>query len=259
MGIADNLKNGTVKREDLWITSKFFNQEWDSVSEALEGTLKDLQIEYVDAFLTHWPIQNTPNMTTPPKPYNLEELFTVHQTLYAQEVAGLTKSIGICNCSMKKMKDLIALSDKAKISRPGILQNEIHPYFQQTKLLEFCNANDIVLTGFMPLGSPERPARSRRDDDPVVMEDPVFKQIAEECGKSVAQVIIRWHLQRGTVCIPKATEEWMIKQNMETLEFELSDKQMDCIDKLDKNFRYHRGEFWGWKENMDWQELWDWE
>ena len=160
---------------------------------------------------------------------------------------------------MKKMKDLIALSDKAKISRPGILQNEIHPYFQQTKLLEFCNANNVVLTGFMPLGSPERPARSRRDDDPVVMEDPVFKQIAEECGKSVAQVIIRWHLQRGTVCIPKATEEWMIKQNLETLDFELSAEQMDSIDKLDKNFRYHRGEFLGWKENMDWQELWDWE
>ena len=86
--IADNLKDGTVKREELWITSKFFNQEWDSISDALEGTLKDLQIDYVDAFLIHWPIQNTPNMTTPPKPYNLEELFTAHQRLYEQEVAG---------------------------------------------------------------------------------------------------------------------------------------------------------------------------
>merc|ERR1712129_213834 len=169
--------------------------------------------------------------TTPPKPYNLDELFVAHQTLYEQEVAGLTKSIGICNCSMKKMKELIALSDKAKISRPGILQNEIHPYFQQKQLLEFCNANDIVLTGFMPLGSPERPARSRRDDDPVVMEDAVFKQVAEECGQAVAQVIIRWHLQRGTVCIPKATEDWMIKQNLETLDFELSaDQWLALID-----------------------------
>eukprot|EP01083_Nonionella_stella_P035559 97019_1 len=257
--IADNLRNGTIKREDLFVTSKVFNHEWDKASEALESSLKDLQLDYVDAFLIHWPFQNFPNMTEPKKAYDIEPLYATHKALYELEVPGLTRSLGICNCSVKKMKELMALCDKDKISRPGLLQNEIHPYFQQTKLLQFCQSEDIVLTGFMPLGSPERPARSRRDDDPTVMEDPELHAIAKESGYSVAQVIIRWHLQRGTVCIPKATEEWMIKQNLETLDFVLSDEHMKRIDRLDKHFRYHRGEFLGWREDMEWQELWDYE
>jgi len=257
--IADNIKNGVVRREELFVASKYFNDEWESIGGALESTLKDLQLEYVDSFLTHWPLQNTPNMSTEPLPYDLHRLFAAHSKLFEQEVAGLTKSIGICNCSTKKMSDLIALCDAAQISRPAILQNEIHPYFQQTKLLEFCRENKVVLTGFMPLGSPERPARSRRDDDPVVLKDPVFQEIAEECGHSAAQVIIRWHLQRGTVCIPKATEEWMIRQNLETLDFALDADQMARIDALDKGFRFHRGEFLGWKEMGNWRELWDYE
>eukprot|EP00484_Ammonia_sp_Unknown_P030122 CAMPEP_0197028238 /NCGR_PEP_ID=MMETSP1384-20130603/7966_1 /TAXON_ID=29189 /ORGANISM="Ammonia sp." /LENGTH=373 /DNA_ID=CAMNT_0042457207 /DNA_START=26 /DNA_END=1147 /DNA_ORIENTATION=- len=255
--IADNLANGVIRREDLFVTSKVFNHEWNAVSAALESSLKDLQLEYVDAFLIHWPFQNTPNMQGARIPYAVEPLYATHQQLYELEVKGLTRSIGICNASMKKMKELNVLCDRDKISRPGILQNEIHPYFQQKELLRFCQQEEIVLTGFMPLGSPERPARSRRDNDPVVMQDAELHAISQECGYSVAQVIIRWHLQRGTVCIPKATEDWMIKQNLETLEFSLSDDQMKRIDALDKNFRFHRGEFLAWNDNMEWQELWD--
>merc|ERR1719445_246972 len=256
--IADNLRAGTIKREALFVTSKVFNHEWDTAAEALEGTLSDLKLDYVDAFLIHWPFQNRP-VDTVKKPYDLDALYATHKRLYTLEQQGLARSLGICNCSSKKMADLIALCDRDGISRPGVLQNEIHPYFQQKALLEFCEKEGVVLTGFMPLGSPERPARSRRDDDPTVMADPVLAAVAKESGYSVAQVIIRWHLQRGTVCIPKATEEWMIKQNLETLDFSLSEEHMQRIDALDKNFRYHRGEFLGWKENMDWQELWDYE
>lgn len=256
--LSDNLRNGTVKREELFVTSKVFNHEWASAAHALEGSLQDLQLDYVDAFLIHWPFENRPSDAVK-KPYDLQALYATHRRLYALEEQGLARALGMCNCSSKKLADLIALCDRDAISRPGILQNEIHPYFQQKPLLEFCAAHGVVLTGFMPLGSPERPARSRRDDDPTVMADPVLAAVARESGYSVAQVIIRWHLQRGTVCIPKATEEWMIRQNLETLHFTLSDDQMLRIDALDRNFRFHRGEFLAWKEDMQWQELWDWE
>jgi len=257
--IADNLKNGTVKREELFVTSKVFNHEWATAPQALESSLKDLQLDYVDAFLIHWPFQNTPNMAGPRIAYQIEPLYATHQTLNAMQVKGLTRSVGICNASIAKVKQLNAMCDRDQAVRPGILQNEIHPYFQQKKQLEFCRKEGIVLTGFMPLGSPERPARSRRDDDPTVMMDPALHAISKSCGYSVAQVIIRWHLQRGTVCIPKATEEWMIRQNLQTLDFTLTEEQMQTIDALDKNFRYHRGEFLTWTDDMEWEELWDYE
>ena len=172
---------------------------------------------------------------------------------------GLTKSIGICNMSIKKMTELIVQCEKYKIPKPGNLQIELHPYLQQDKMLQFCEDHDIIVTAAMPLGSPERPPRCRRDDDPEVMNDPELKAIAAESGHSVAQIIIRWHLQRGVVCIPKATEEWMIQENFETLNFRLTYDQMERINAIDKHYRYTRGEVYRWKENQQWQEFWDYE
>merc|ERR1711997_474466 len=144
------------------------------------------------------------------------------------------------------MGDQITQCEKYRIPKPGNLQIELHPYLQQDKVLQFCEDHDIIVTAAMPLGSPRRPDRCRRDDDPEVMEDPELKAIAKEKGCSVAQVIIRWHLQRGVVCIPKATEEWMIRQNFETLNFKLNHNQMERINALDKHFRFGRAEVFRW-------------
>ena len=122
--IADNLKNGIIKRKDLFITSKIFNHEWDNPSQALESSLKDLKLDYADAFLVHWPFQNHPKMTNYNEriPYTLEPLYKLHKQLFELEIAGLTRSIGACNLSIKKMNDINALCDRDKIGRPGIFK-----------------------------------------------------------------------------------------------------------------------------------------
>ena len=126
-------------------------------------------------------------------------------------------------------------------------------------MVQFCKDHDIVVTAAMPLGSPERPPRFRREDDPVIMDDRELKAIAAECGYSVAQIIIRWHLQRGIVAIPKGTEEWMIQENFETLNFKLTMEQMERINAVDRHFRFGRGEVMFWRENQKWEELFDYE
>ena len=259
--IKDHLENGTFTRDELFITTKLFNNEHappdGAPLRALETSLKDLNLDYIDGYLIHWPFRNS--IYTPPVPFNIDQYFFTYKLMHELNLQGLTRSVGICNATITKMKGLIALCEKYKIPKPGINQIELHPYLQQDNVLQYCEDNDIIVTAAMPLGSPERPDRFRRDDDPVIMEDPVLNEIAKETGYSVAQVIIRWHLQRGVVCIPKGTEDWMIQENFDTLNFKLSHEHMERINALDKHFRFARAEVFRWKENQTWQELFDYE
>ena len=261
MVIQDHLRNGTFTRDELFVTSKLFNNEHappdGAPLRALQTTLKNLQLDYVDSFLIHWPFRNS--IHHPPLPFDPELYFFTYKLLYEFNLQGLCRSIGICNATITKMKGLIDLCNKFGIAKPGILQIELHPYLQQEKVLQYAEDEDMIVTAAMPLGSPERPERFKRDDDPVIMDDPELKAIANETGYSVAQVIIRWHLQKGIVCIPKATEEWMIKENFEALNFKLNHEQMERINALDKHFRFARAEVFRWKENQPWEELFDYE
>ena len=189
----DAFDNGVCKREDLFITSKLFNDSHappdGGPKYALEDTLKNLQMEYVDSFLIHWPFRNHAKL--PPLPYDPQTWTMTYKLMHEHgQLQGLTKSIGICNATIAKMLDMLTLLGETNLQPPSINQIELHPYLQQPKVLQFCNEVGIIVTAAMPLGSPERPARFKRDDDPVPMDDPVIKEIAKEIGASVAQVSI---------------------------------------------------------------------
>ena len=257
----DAISNGVCKREDLFITSKLYNNEHappdGGPTYALEDTLKNLQMDYVDAFLIHWPFRNVQNL--PPLPFSAEMWSYTLKLMHELSMKGLTNSVGVCNATVTKLTEMHAFLRGAGFKPPAINQVELHPYLQQPKLIEYCNENNIVVTAAMPLGSPERPARFKRDDDPVVMNDPVISEIAKEVGCSPVQVIIRWHLQRGIVVIPKATENWMIEENFKTLKLSLTQEQMDRMESIDKHFRFARGEVFRWSENQKWETMWDYE
>eukprot|EP01083_Nonionella_stella_P099655 280194_1 len=259
--ISNHLSNDTFERHELFVTSKLFNNEHappdGAPLRALETTLKNLNLDYLDCFLIHWPFRNS--IHTPPLPFNMDQWFFTYKLMHELMLQGLTRSIGVCNASVHKMKGLIALCKKYKVAKPSNLQLELHPYLQQNQVLQFCEDEDIIVTAAMPLASAERPARFRRDDDPVLLQDPEVARIAQETGYSAAQVIIRWHLQRGTVVIPKATEEWMIRENFETLNMKLGHEHMERINALDRHFRYARGENMRWRENQPWEEMFDYE
>lgn len=245
--LADCYKDGIVTREDMWITSKLWNDSHapEDVLPGIKQTLADLRLDYLDLYLMHWPVAIKRGEGFPlskEKLISLDDL-PVETTWQAMEgliKQGLARHIGVSNFSITKLKGLL---QNAEIS-PEMNQVELHPYLQQTDLLEFGKANGIFLTGYSPLGSSDRPDSLKAADEPVLLEDPTIAAIAERHGATPAQVLISWAVHRGTAVIPKSVNPDRIQQNLASIEVSLSEEDMQAISELDRHRRYVDGSIW---------------
>lgn len=236
-----------VKREDLWVTSKLWNDAHhpESVRPALEQTLKNLRLDYLDLYLVHWPVAQRKGKRYPRNSgdlISLEELPLI-DTWHAMEDCvrrGLIKHIGVSNFSAHKLQQLLA---EAQI-KPVMNQVETHPYLQQPELLDFCKRHDVYVTAYAPLGSAGRPEETKRDNEPVLLGDPAIKAIAQRHSASPAQILIAWALYRGTALIPKSSNLRHIKENLASENVLLTASDMDVLACLDKQFRYINGSTW---------------
>jgi alcohol dehydrogenase (NADP+) len=259
--IADAIKNGEVKREDLWITSKLWNNRHrkEHIKAAFEITLHDLGLDYLDLYLIHWPVALQYDINYAQKGSDLISLSEIPLSETWQELInlkenGLTKHIGVSNFSIKKINQI---TDETGVM-PEVLQVELHPFLQQQKLLNFANEKGIFLTGFCPLGSADRPAVRILEDEPKLFQNTVIQAIANEKACSVAQIILAWAVNRGTSVIPKSVNIVRLKENLEAADIELSMDEMQKMNSLDLHYRYIKGDFWC-LEGSDYtlENLWD--
>lgn len=259
--LKNAIDNGIVKREDLWVTSKVWNDKHDHVVESCKKTLTDLQLDYLDLYLVHWPFPNF----HPPKcdvntrqdnavPYIHENFMNTWAQMESLQKMGLVKSIGTSNMTIPKMKLLLR---DCKI-KPVVNEMEIHPHFQQPELFSFLKNNEIEVIGYSPIGSPKRPERDRTPEDTVDIEDPVIISIAQRLNIHPAIVCLKWAVQRGQITIPFTVKKDNLNSNIKgILENSLTDDDMHNISKIDKNSRLIKGQVFLWKTAESWEDLWD--
>lgn len=245
--ISDAIGNKEVTRNELWITSKLWNNRHKKadISSAIEITLENLKLEYLDLYLIHWPVALKYAVNYPQNGSEMVDLKHIPLTetwqgMIALKDKRLTKHIGVSNFSIKKINQLIADTGIC----PEALQLELHPFLQQKKLLDFANANDIVLTGYCPLGSADRPANRITHGEPKLFENKTILDIAHDKGITSAQVMLAWAVNRGTSVIPKSVNPQRLKENIEAADMGLSSSEMEKINNLDQHYRYIKGDFW---------------
>ena len=245
--LTETFNEGIVKRDEVWVTSKLWNNGHapEDVQPTLEKTLSDLNLEYLDLYLVHWPIAYKKHVqyhTSADDFISLEELPISDTWRKMEEMIGkgLCKHIGVSNFSIKKLKALL----KTATIKPEMNQIELHPYLQQPAMLDFCKNNSIHLTGYAPLGSSDRPARLKVDNEPVLINDSVIKEIADRNGITPAQTLLSWAVHRETSVIPKSVKMERLKENLGAAQVSLSKQDIREIETLDKHRRYISGTFW---------------
>jgi len=250
-----------VPREELWVTSKVWNDRHDDVVGACEKSLKDLQLDYLDLYLVHWPFPNhhAPGVGVDARdphavPYEHERFMATWRQMEGLVERGLVRDIGTSNMTISKLEGVLKDASIA----PAANELELHPHFQQPVLFEYLQEKGILPIGYSPIGSPSRPERDRTPTDTVDVTDPVIARIAHRLGVSAAVVCVLWQIELGSVPIPFSVKREQFEPMLEAVaSVHLSNKDMDAIAEIDRGCRLIKGQVFLWEGAKDWTELWD--
>lgn len=245
--LADCFADQLVRREELWITSKLWNDchQREDVGPALDRTLRALRLEYLDLYLVHWPVALRKGLYFPSSGQDFLSLAEVPiaETWAGMEAAlesGRCRHIGVSNFNLARLSALIETARR----KPEANQIELHPYLQQRELVAFCQKHGVVVTAYSPLGSGDRPAMLKSPDEPVLLDDPVVRAIAARHNATPAQVLIAWAIGRGLSVIPKSVRPERLRQNLAAAELSLTGEDMQQLLGLERGYRFIAGSIW---------------
>lgn len=204
--IGKAIKESKIKRENIFLATKVWNDShgYDKAIDSFEKSMKKLDIDYLDLLLIHWPTKLN------------KETWRAFESLYE---LGKVRAIGVCNFKIGHLEEL---RKTAKIM-PMVNQIEVHPCFSQKEIVNYCNNYKIQVIGWSPIMKGQ------------LLEVPLMMDLAEKYNKTIAQIALRWHIQKGIIPIPKSSHYGRIADNIDIFNFELSEEDMIKIDRLDRN------------------------
>ena len=250
-----------IRRQELWITSKVWNNRHGDADASARESLRDLGLDYLDLYLIHWPFPNhhekgvdVGSRDPHAVPFRHESYMATWRQLESLVEQGSVRHIGTSNMTIPKLKGLLV---EAEI-RPAANEMELHPHFQQPELFDYVVQEGIIPIGYSPFGSPSRPERDRTPEDTADLEDPVLLDIAKRHGLTPAAVSIKWAVQRGQVPIPFSVKPHQFLDSLVAVTTApLSDAEMTAIATIDRNCRLIKGQVFLWPSAQGWEDLWD--
>ena len=212
VGVGQGIRESGVPRDEVLVATKFWMDDlgFENTLKAFDKSLKLLGLEYLDLYLIHWP--------APKRGLLYVDSWKAMEKLKNE---GLIRSIGVCNFHTHHIDEILKVAEH----KPVLNQVELHPWLTQDKVLDYDNSHKIVTQAWSPL------ARGK------ILEEEMLATVGSKYGKSVAQVVLRWHIQRGVAVIPKSNSKDRIVENMNVFDFELSDEEMAAISALNSGFR----------------------
>lgn len=261
--LHDAFTKGIVKRADMFIQSKLWNDMHGAGDVLLSAaqSLRDLRLEYLDAYYLHWPF---PNYHAPgcdgdsrnpdSKPFSVDEYMSVWRQMERLYDMGLVRNICMSNMTVHKLEKVLPLCRV----KPAMIEMEFHPAFQQKALLEYVLDKGIQPIGFCPIGSPARPERDTTPDDVADTQLSEVVEAARAHGVHPAIICLKWAAQKGVIPIPFSASPEHIKANLlSVMDDPLTDAEMERLSKSDRNCRLIKGQVFLWPGADDWRELWD--
>ena len=237
-GVKKAIKEGIVKREDLFITTKLSKYEMSNPEACIKKSLKQLDMDYVDLYLIHWP-----KFFDYDKNGNKKNLAPIHKVWPLMESfveKGYTKYIGVSNFNTQSLLNLLSF---CKI-KPLVNEIELHPYLYQKKLVEFCRRENIIVFGYNPLVKGCYCAETAEENMRNLLGEKLIVDLSKKYNKTVGQIVLNWSVSREVIPIPMTSNLHRMKENLASNEFVMDENDLKKIDKLNRNQRFGQSDIW---------------